>query len=116
MDAFESPHQWTNRRTVTTKRGTLRHRREKNQGPALLRALEILVGRVGIEPTTNGLRESSFSQVIIQISLLQHTPSSKRSYTQPKSGCKEPNEVTKWLRLLSSSWPDFRIGETMGTV
>jgi hypothetical protein len=62
-----------------------------------------LVGREGIEPSTNGLRESSFSQVVIQINLLQHTPSSKRSYTQLESNCKELNEVTKWLRSLSSS-------------
>jgi len=55
-----------------------------------------LVGREGIEPSTNGLRESTFSQVIIQTGLLQHTPNSKRSYKQAKSNCKELNEVTKW--------------------
>src|ERR1700676_3313969 len=36
------------------------------------------------------------------IRLLQHTPSLKSSYEQPKSSCKALNEVTKWLRSLSS--------------
>lgn len=78
--------------------------------------LSILVGREGVEPSTNGLRESSFSQVVIQINLLQHTPSSKRSYTQPESNCKELNEVTKWLRSLPELRPNFRIGQTMDAV
>ena len=36
--------------------GTLWAQGRKKQGLALLQALEMLVGRVGIEPTTNGLR------------------------------------------------------------
>jgi hypothetical protein len=39
----------------------------------------VLVGRVGIEPTTNGLRESASFGIIFQIKLLQHTPSFKSS-------------------------------------
>jgi hypothetical protein len=39
---------------------------------------------------------------------LQHTPSFKSSYEQPKSSCKALEEVTKWLRSLS--------GRTSGSV
>jgi hypothetical protein len=59
-----------------------------------------LVGRVGIEPTTNGLRgRRSFGKSFL-IRLLQHTPCFKSSHVQPKSSCKELKEVTKWLRSL----------------
>ena len=70
-----------------------------NKGPAS-RAdpLFDLVGRVGVDPTTNGLRESSFSPVIIQINLLQHTPSFKSSCTQLRTDHMEAKPVTKWLR------------------
>ena len=79
------------------------HAKKKDSRPEKgHKSLIRMVGRAGIEPATNGLKESSFSQVVIKINLLQYTPRSKRSYTQPESNCKELKGVTKWLRSLSS--------------
>jgi hypothetical protein len=56
----------------------------------------------GIGATINGLGELAFFRIIFQIKLLQHTPRFKSSYEQAQRSCNEVNEVTKWLRSLSS--------------
>ena len=62
----------------------------------------ILGSRLELEPGTCGLTVGPSVGKSFLIRLLQHTPSFKSSYEQPKSSCKALSEVTKWLRSLSS--------------
>ncbi len=59
-----------------------------------------MVGREGIEPSTNGLRVSACYRATIQIKLLRHTPSFKSSGTQSWTSDTEAKYVTNSLRCL----------------
>jgi hypothetical protein len=63
--------------------------------------------------STNGFLIRRPVGIAYLIRLLQHTPSFKSSYAQPQSGCKEANEVTKWLRSLWSAFEPHRCSERL---